>query len=385
MSTTLTGLIPDLYAGLDVVSRELVGMIPSVTLDADVARAAVNQQVRSPVAPPAVVTDITPGVTPPDDGNQTIGNVPITITKVRRSPIRWTGEQQRQANSGPGYTSIRVNQIAQSIRALVNEIENDLTGLHLGASRAVGAAGTTPFATAGNFMDAANCRRALEDNGAPITQDNVSLVMDTTAAANIRGLQASALVQGSDSIIRQGVLLDHSGLMLRSSGFVRSHTAGTAASSTTNTAGYAVGATVITLASAGTGSFLVGDVVVFAGDPNEYVLVTGDADVSGGGTITLAAPGLRQAIPASATAITRRATSRRNMFFSRNAIVLATRLPSLPEEGDLAIDRTTIVDPRSGLAFEVALYPQYRQMQWEISCAWGFAVIKTEHLGVLLG
>jgi hypothetical protein len=192
-------------------------------------------------------------------------------------------------------------------------------------------------------------------------------------------------VQASDSILRQGVLLDHSGLQLRSSGFIRQHTAGTAAGATTNTAGYAVGSTVITLASAGTGSFLVGDSITFAGDTNQYSLVSGDADVSGGGTITLAEPGLRRAIPAAATAITRAATSRRSLAFSRNAIVLATRLPSLPEGGDLAVDRTTITDPRSGLSFEVAMYPQYRQMQWEISCAWGFATIKREHLVALLG
>ena len=383
MSTTLTGLIPDLYESLDLVSRELVGLIPSVTLDAQAARAAINQQVRSPVAPAATATDITPGVTPPDDGNQTIGNLPITISKARRVPIRWTGEQERQADSGPGTTNIRVNQIAQAMRTLCNEVENDLAGLFAGASRAVGTAGTAPFATANNFMDAANARRVLMDNGAPFS--DVSLVLDTVAGANLRGIQANAQVQASDSLLRQGILLSHSGFALRESGQIRRPASGTGAGSTTNAAGYAVGASVITLAVAGTGTILAGDVITFAGDVNQYVVAVGNANVAAGGTITLNLPGLRQALPASATAITVVAISRRSMAFSRNAIVLATRLPSLPAAGDLAVDRTTIQDPRSGLAFEVAMYPQYRQMQWEISCAWGFAVMKSEHLALLLG
>ena len=49
MANTLTDLAPDLYAALDVVSRELVGMIPSVTVDARVNQAAVGQIVRSHV------------------------------------------------------------------------------------------------------------------------------------------------------------------------------------------------------------------------------------------------------------------------------------------------------------------------------------------------
>jgi hypothetical protein len=78
---------------------------------------------------------------------------------------------------------------------------------------------------------------------------------------------------------------------------------GSAVGATTNTAGYAIGATVITLASAGTGAITAGSPITFVGDTNVYRVTSGDADVSGGGTITLAAPGLLQAIPASATAI----------------------------------------------------------------------------------
>ena len=381
MSTTLTNLIPDLYAGLDVVSRELVGLIPAVTLDPQSARAAINQLVRSPVAPAATATDITPGVTPPDDGNQTIGNVSITISKARRVPIRWTGEQERQANNGVGVANVRVNQIAQAMRTLTNEIENDLAGLHTSASRAVGSASATPFATAGNFMDAANVRRVLSDNGAPVT--DMQLVLDTSAGANLRGLQGRQDIQGDMSLMRQGVLLDHSGMMIRESGQIRQFTAGSFTSGTLTSAVRAVGSTALVATADYTAGLGAGDVITLAHESNvhQYVITAVAA-----GSITIQAPGLRTATAATGTvAITKVATSRRSMGFARTAIVLATRLPSLPEGGDVAVDRTTITDPRSGLSFEVAMYPQYRQMQWEISCAWGFAAIKPEHIAILLG
>ena len=80
--------------------------------------------------------------------------------------------------------------------------------------------------------------------------------------------------------------------------------AGTGSGATTDATGYATSSTVITLASAGTGTIIIGDNVVFAGDTNRYKVTSGDADVSNGGTITIASPGLLVAIPASATAIT---------------------------------------------------------------------------------
>ena len=38
LDNDLTNLIPDLYAGLDVVSRELVGMVPSSTRNSGAVR-----------------------------------------------------------------------------------------------------------------------------------------------------------------------------------------------------------------------------------------------------------------------------------------------------------------------------------------------------------
>lgn len=384
MANTITNLIPDIYNALDVVSRELVGFIPAVSTDMTFQRAAVGQTVRSPVAPAAVASDITPGVTPPDDGDQTIGNVTMSITKARRVPVRWNGEQSLGLNNGgPGRANIMRDQFAQAMRTLCNEVEGDLAALHVNASRAYGTAGTTPFGTADDWTDASETLRILKDNGAAGGQHQ--LVINTAAGAKFLGKQARVDANGSDSILRQGILLPVTGLDLRESAAVVTSTAGTASGATTNTAGYAVGATVITLASAGTGALLAGDAITFAGDTHKYLLASGDADVSGGGTITLQAPGLRRAIPASATAITVVAAAARNMAFSRTAIALATRAPALPEEGDLALDRQIVTDPRSGLSFEISMYAQYRQVQYEVALAWGVKAVKPEHIAVLLG
>ena len=382
---TITNLIPDLYTALDVVSRELVGLIPSVSSDMTFERAAVGQTVRSPVAPASTASDITPAVTPPDDGEQTIGNVNMTITKARRIPVRWNGEQSLGLdNNGPGRKNLMIDQFTQAMRTLCNEVEADLAAQHIYASRAYGTAGTTPFGTAGDFTDASNVVKILKDNGAPVG-GGVSLVIDTTAGAKMIGLQSRYDIAGDTAMQRQGIILSKAGMDLRESAAIVTSVAGTGASATTNNAGYAVGATTLTLASAGTGTILAGDVISFAGDTNKYLVVSGDADTSNGGTITIATPGLRVAMSTATKAITIVAAAARSMAFTRNAIALATRAPALPVEGDSASDREIITDPRSGLSFEVAMYKQYRQVQYEVSLAWGVKTVKPEHFALLLG
>jgi len=228
MANTLTSLIPALYESLDVISREMVGFIPSVTLDAGASRAAVGQNVIVPLAPASAASDITPAVTAPNDGDQTIGNTSITITKARAVPFRWNGEEQLGLNNnGAQYAPIRNMQIVQAMRTLTNEIESDLGGLFTGGSRAYGTAGTTPFAT--NLGDPAQIRKILMDNGAP--GSDLNLVVDTTAGAALRTLAQLTKVNesGDTSLLRQGVLLPLHGFDVRESAGVKTPAVGTGA------------------------------------------------------------------------------------------------------------------------------------------------------------
>lgn len=381
MANTLTSLIPSLYSALDVVSRELVGAIPCCTLDATTERAAVGQVVYAFQTPAATATDITPGVTPPNDGDQIIGNQSLTITKAKRVPFRWNGEEQRGLNNnGAGAGAIRNGQIQQAIRTLVNMMEVDVVNAaRVAASRAYGTAGTTPFAS--DVSASAQLRKILDDNGCPM--GDRAMVINTTAGAQMRTLTqlTKANEAGTDMTLRDGELLNLHGFSIHESAGVAAVVKGTGASYTTDTTGYAVGATQITLIT-GTGTVLAGDIVTFAGDTNKYVVTSG---VTAPGVITIGAPGLEVAIAASATAMTIGNNYTGNIGFSKSSLILATRAPALPEEGDLAIDRTMITDPRSGISFEVAMYPQYRQMQYELSAVWGVKGIKNQHTAILLG
>ena len=383
---TITGLFPDIYEALDVVSRELTGLIPAVTLSASAETAALNQEIVVAAEPTGNVSDITPAMAIPEPTAQTSGASSVIITKSRAAEFGFIGDQQKALNTGAGFAQSRAGKIAQAIRALVNEVEADLAGLQSTFSRAYGTPTTTPFGTANDYTDASLVMKILKDNGAP-KSDN-QLVINTTAGANFIGKQSAVNAAGTDSMLRQGVLLDLAGMPLRESAEIVTQTKGAMASATTSASAQTVGQTAIPLATAGTGVVAAGDIITLAGDTNKYVVTSvafAGANPAAGDIITIAQPGLQVAQTSSAKAITVVATAARNMCFNRSALILAARAPARPVEGDMAEDVTIITDPYSGLSLEFAMYKGYRKVRYEVGLAWGVKNIKPAHTALLLG
>lgn len=383
MANTLTNLLAPAYAALDRVSRERVGFLAAVQRDSTVDRIAVGQTAYVPVAPAVTnEADNTPAVAAPNTGDNTIDAVAVTISNSKHIPVRWSGEETLGLSNSGNFENIMSRRIAQGMRRLCNLMEADVYLSYKAASRAYGTAGNTPFATAGDFSDAAQARLILDDNGAP--SDDLQLVLSNSAMANLRGKQSSLFKvneAGTEEMLRSGNVSLLEGFALRQSGQISAVTKGTGSGYTSSAAGFAVGSTSIAVIT-GTGTILAGDVITFAGDSNKYVVTTG---VAAPGTIVIAAPGLKQAIPASATALTIGANFSANLAFSQSAIVLATRMPAMPQGGDAARDVAIVQDPVSGLAFELAVYPQFRQNVVHVAVAWGYKVIKPEHVAILLG
>jgi len=388
MANVLTPLIPSAIAALDVVSREMVGFLPSVNRDPKADRTAKNQTLTIPVAPANAQGDIAASATLSAESDQTAGSVSLVIDNYKKAGFNWTGEEILAVNApnGIGQQRFMQDQIEQALRSLVNGAELVVsTAAYLGASRAYGTAGTTPFAS--TVGETAQARKILDDNGAPF--GNRSLIIDTTSGAALRTLAnlTKANEAGTNVTLRDGELLALNGLSVKESAQVVTPAVGTASSATVNNAGYAVGATTLTLSAAGTGTILAGDILTFAGDANKYVVAsagTAGADVSAGGTIVLAAPGLRKAMSAATKAITVVAAGPRMVAFSQNAICLATRLPAAPPR-DLAIDRQTITDARSGISFELVAWPGQDMVVYQARIAYGVKVVKPEHIAILLG
>lgn len=380
MANTLTGLIQYIYDSVDVVSRELTGMIPSVYKNTAAEQAAKDQDISYDIVPAASPYDVTPSNAIPALDTTTVAAGTMSIDQVRAVKFHWTGEDEaavgRAAKAG-----IQNNKFAQAFRALANEMETDLAELYVAASRAYGTAATTPFGTANQFDDAAEVVRILKDNGAPLGE--LRLVIDTAAGAKILGFQSQAHIVGSTDPLRRGVLMDIHGCQIRESAQIQSHTKGDGASYLVDLgAGYDVGDTTVHI-DTGTGAVKAGDLAVFEDDTNKYIVTTGFAG-DGDGDIVLGEPGLREALADNKT-LTVGNSYTANMAFARSAIHLLTRLPKMPEGGDQADDIMIVQDPVSGIYFQVAMYRAYRAVLIEVAVAWGVKAAKPEHMAILLG
>jgi hypothetical protein len=346
-----------------VVNRDYEGELTSqsknATVNISVPAAVASRSVSPDVVPPAV-TAVTPT------------SIALSLSQWREAPFAMDDKGLAQVNRG-----ILPQQASEAVKTIANDIDAYIWGLTHGADGFygyAGTAGTTPFAT-----DLAEYLSATQQADAQLMPaDNRYVILDTFAKANALGTNAvqNASWRGSPDAFRTGNIGEVLGANWDYSQNVPLHTAGTAAGATTDSTGYAAGLKTITLASAGTGSILVGDIILFAGDTQPYVVTSGDASVAAGGTVSFE-PGLKIALAASAVAITVKASHRCNLLIHRDAIAFAMS----PLKDSAAVDGVPVaqaiaMDPDSGLALRLEVTRQHRQYQWAFDALYGAAVVR---------
>jgi hypothetical protein len=377
----LLGLIPILYAALQIVSRELVGFIPATSRNSTADGAALNQIIRVPVTPESENQDITPG-TPPANGGTAFDYVDMAITKNKiAKPIVWTGDEQ--ISVGSQLNQMMVNQYTQAMRSLVNEVERDvcLEGA-IGAVMAgnvTGTAGVTPFAA--DLTDLARVKKLQDDLGTPLGDRH--LIINTATGMALRSLQqlTSVAHSGETDMLRRGVLNDLMGYMIRESGGFLPDEPGTQTSVTLSANAPADAKSIAVTALIGT--LNIGAILQIAG---KYYTLTAPAVV--GATTLNISPEIKETVTSGAVAPVLSAYLP-NVAFSRDFIYLATRNPAMPQQanksGGTLLDMISVTDPVSGLSFQVCLFDAYRQIRIEIGLAWGVKAINKRHGLLLLG
>lgn len=376
MANVFTALAPTLFSVAQEVSNEPFGAVAAINMSFDDKGVAKGDTVKVPIAPTRTPTDFTPSNASSTGTDATATSVDVTITASKKVDWALTGEQIRSLDNGIDSAEWARQMIAQGMRALRNLAEQDCcTAIKQGASRAYGTAGTTPFAS--DLSALTNARKILQDNGAPLA--DLQFVGDTSAGLNLRnlGIIQQAYQAGSEEERRSGKLLRQFGFQINETAGIQSHTKGTGASYVTS-GSTAAGVRDIALVT-GTGTVLAGDVVTFAADTNnKYVITTG---VAAPGTISLGRPGAKVTI-ATANAMTIGNTYTPNMAFERSAIVGIMRPPLFP---DNPTHQKMLISDNKGMTYMLVQIAQYGQITWELHLAWGFKVVQSEHVAIVLG
>ena len=123
-ANTLTGVIPTIYKAVDRVLREQTGFLGAVYMDPSAEMVDKDQNITYPIVPTMSASDVTPAAVPTDPTGMTVGYGTMSISKVRKVPFRWSGEEQASINGL--YEGAKADQIAQAIRTLISEMETDL-------------------------------------------------------------------------------------------------------------------------------------------------------------------------------------------------------------------------------------------------------------------
>jgi hypothetical protein len=376
MANVFTALVPTLFSAAQEVANEPFGVVSAINTQFDSKGVAVGDNVVVPIAPTRSVTAFTPGATNPAGDAATASSVSVTITNSDKVSWVLTGEQIRSLDNGAESSEWVRQMVAQGMRALRNSAELAASNaVKVGASRAIGTAGTNPFAS--NLDSLVDVRKVLHDNGAPLT--DLQCVINTTAGAALRkqGIIQQAYQAGNEQERRSGELLRQFGFQIRESAGIGLHTKGTGADFVTS-GQTAVNVRDVALVT-GTGTVIPGDVVTFAADTgNKYVVNDG---TSGPGTITLGRPGARMIIP-TANALTVGGNYTANLAFERSAVVGIMRPPIMPRNATIT---TQAITDSMGMTYLLVQLEQYGQTTWEVHLAYGFKVVQGEMVAILLG
>lgn len=380
MANTITEVIPKILAQGLLALRNMNTMPRLVNGDYSSLASQKGASIDVPIPSAVAAIAVTPGPTPPTDAAIVPTSAKVLLDQWYEAPFNLTDKEMGEAMSGviPMQASAAIASLADNVNAYILSKYKGVYGYN-------GTAGTTPFAT--DTTAATLSRKTLSKQKADAAMRRFVLDPDAEAnALNLRAFQDASWRAGAEGISE--------GNMGRILGFdwsmdqqVPTHTAGTITTGLISKASTAYGLGVKTIlattaASTGACALKLGDIILFAGDTQTYVLTADATQASASTDVTLTfEPGLKVAHVGS-EAVTVKASHVVNLAFHRDAIAFATRPLAAATEG-LGGQMMSAVDPVTGLALRLEVSRQHKQTRWSFDILYG-AVLARPELAVRL-
>jgi hypothetical protein len=361
-TNTLTAVVPQLLAQGLLALRQMAVMPRYVNRAYEATAGEKGSSIDVPIPSAITAVEVAPSYVAPDDAGVSPTSVNIPLSEWYEAPFFLNDKEMLEVQSG----TIPM-QATEAVKALANNVDNAILGLYTAVYGYAGVAGVTPFsADLSEFLDA---RKTLNNQLAPT--DPRFVAIDPDAEANALGLRAfqDAAFRGD----RDGILNGQIGFKLGSTWFMDqnmpTHTVGNWSA---GTASGTAGSNTVTI-NAGTGAFVVGDVLLFAGDTQTYAVqtVTGTAP-----TTSITVFPVLQTSPSTA-AITRKASHQVNLAFHRDAFAFASRPFAGADPMGLGVFQSA-VDPVSGLTLRLEVSRQYKRTRFAYDILYGVKCIRPE-------
>lgn len=374
VSNTLSSVIPLIFAqGLGALRHNAV-MPRLVNFDYADKVAEKGQVINIPIPSAITATNVVPAAYAPDSGNVAPTTAQIPLNSWQETAFTLSEKELAQVVSG-----VVPIQLSAAVEGLAFAINASILSLYTGVYGFVGTPGTTPFAS--DFTAATSARKVLAQQLCPT--NNRRMVIDPNAEANATALPAfySQYITGQTNVIQEGVIGHKLGLDWHMDQQMPTQTAGTLTGTVTANGAQAAGLTSISIATAGSSSFApnVGDIIMFSGDSQTYVISAGTAlGASTNGLFTIA-PAKVVALAGGET-VTIKASHLVNLCFHRDAFGFASR--PLSNDRDLRADKgdteMSMTDPVSGLALRLSVRQEYHRTRWAFDTLWGVGVVRPQ-------
>jgi hypothetical protein len=369
-TNTTTNVVPQLLAQGLLALRQMAVMPRYVNRAYEATAGEKGSSIDVPIPSAIVAQAVSPSYVAPDDVGVSPTNVNIPLSEWYEAPFFLNDKEMLEVQSG----TIPM-QATEAVKALANNVDSAILALYKSVYGYAGVAGATPFANdLAEFLDA---RKTLNNQLAPT--DPRFVMIDPDAEANALGLRAfqDAAFRGD----RDGILNGQIGFKLGSTWFMDqnapTHTAGTGVGLTLDNTDMVAGVATATLAAAGAGTLVTGDVFTFGDDTSGQTYVyTGTGASSAGGAITFA-PVLQTSWTSNNSTVTIKATHAVNLAFHRDAFAFASRPFAGADPMGLGVFQSA-VDPVSGLTLRLEVSRQYKRTRFAYDILYGVKCIRPE-------